>query len=66
MNAFTKQSHSYRDRKQTYGYQRGKWGNKLEVGVSRYNYVYKIDNKILLDRTGNYIQNPVRNHNGKK
>ena len=55
----TKQKQTHGHRKQTYGYQRGKWGNKLEVGVSRYNYVYKIDNKILLDRTGNYIQHLV-------
>ena len=38
-----------------------------KFGVSRYYYIYKIDKQqILLDSTGNYIQNPVRNHNGRK
>ena len=37
------------------------------IAVSRYKLVYIewINNKVLLDGTGNYIQYLVRNHNGK-
>ena len=28
--------------------------------------MYKIENKVLLNNTGNYIQNLVRNYNGKE
>ena len=38
-----------------------------EFGVSRYKLVYTewINNKVLLDSTGNCIRYLVRNHNGK-
>ena len=39
-----------------------------EFGVSRYKllYIEWIKNKVLLYSTGNYIQYPVINHNGKE
>ena len=39
-----------------------------EFGISRYKLLYtgKINNKILLYSTGNYIQYPAINHNGKE
>ena len=57
----------YIHRKQTCGCQRG--GVGWEFGVSRCKLVYTgwINNKVLLYRTGEYIQNPViLNHNGKE
>ena len=50
---------------------KGKGGNgggmDWEFGVSRYRllHIEWIDNKVLLYSTGNYIQYPVTNHNGK-
>jgi len=44
------------------------WGrDELGIGVSRCKllYIEWINNKILLYSTGNYIQYPVINHNGK-
>ena len=40
----------------------------LEFVVSRCQLIYTgwINNKVLLYSTGNYIQSPVINHNGKK
>ena len=29
-------------------------------------YIYRMNNKVLLCSTGNYIQYPVINHNGKE
>ena len=55
MNLFTKQKQTHRHRKQTYGYQKGKVGY----------YIKCINNKDLLYSTGNYIQYPMINHNGK-
>ena len=39
-----------------------------ELGISRYKllYIKYIKNKVLLYSTGNYIQYPVINHNGKE
>ena len=39
-----------------------------EFGLSRCKLVYikRINNKVLLYSTGNHIQNPVINHNGKE
>ena len=39
-----------------------------EVGVSRCKllYIERINNKVLLHSTENYIQYPVINHNGKE
>ena len=38
------------------------------LGISRYRQLYRgwINNKVLLYSTGNYIQYPVINHNGKE
>ena len=33
MNLFKKQKKTHRHRKQTYGYQRGKWGGRNKLGV---------------------------------
>ena len=43
-------------------------GMEWEFGISRCKLVYRewIDNKVLLYSTGNYIQSPVINHNGKE
>ena len=41
-----------------------------EFGISRFKLIYIltewINNKVLLYSTGNYIQYPVINHNGKE
>ena len=39
-----------------------------EFGISRYKLLYTewMNNKVLLYSTGNYIQYPVINHNGKE
>ena len=68
VNLFTKQKQTHRHRKQTYGYQRGKGGRiNQEFGISKYIllYIKQVNNKALLYSTGNYIQYPVINHNGK-
>ena len=36
-----------------------------EFGVSRYKLLRQMKNKVLLYSTGNYVQNPVTNYNGK-
>ena len=43
-------------------------GKDWELGISRCKLLYKewINNKVLLYSTGNYIQYPVINHNGKE
>ena len=43
-------------------------GMEWEVGVSRCKLLYRgwINNKVLLYSTGNYIQYPMINHNGKQ
>ena len=43
-------------------------GMEWEAGVSRCNllYIEWINNKALLYSTGNYIQYPMINHNGKE
>ena len=42
-------------------------GKDWEFGISRHNllYIECKNNKVLLYHTGNYIQYPVINHNGK-
>ena len=45
------------------------WGGKgWEFGISRckLSYIGRLNNKVLLYSTGNYIQHPVINHNGKE
>ena len=46
----------------------GEGGMDWEFGVSRCKllYIEQISNKVLLYNTGNYIQYPVINHNGKE
>ena len=47
----------------------GVWGRvDWEFGISRCKllYIEWINNKVLLYSTGNYIQYPVINHNGKE
>ena len=43
-------------------------GMEWEFGISRCKLLYIgwINNKVLLYSTGNYIQYPVTNHNGKE
>ena len=43
-------------------------GMEWEFGISRCKLLYKelINNKVLLYSTGNYIQYPVINHNGRE
>ena len=57
-------------REQTSGCQEGGcWGGmEWEVGVSRCKllYIEWINSKVLLYSTGNYIQYPMINHNGKE
>ena len=67
MNLPTKQKQTHRHRKQTSGCQGG-GRDGWEFGVSRCKLVYieQINNKALLYSTGNYIQYPVINHNGKE
>ena len=62
MNLFTKQKHTHRHRKQTYGYQMGKGGGiNQEVGINIYTLLYtkQIINKDLLYSTGNSTQYSV-------
>ena len=69
MNLFTKQKQTHRHRKQTCGYQRGKGMGRDKLGVwdqQIQTTIYEINNKVLLYSTGNYIQYPVINHNGKE
>ena len=46
----------------------GRKGMDWKVGINRckLGYIQWINNKALLYSTGNYIQNPVINHNGKE
>ena len=68
MNISMKQTHGHR--KQTVGCQGEGVGGGMEweVGVSRCKLLYIgwINNKVLLYSTGDYIQYPVINHNGKE
>ena len=65
-NELMKQKQTHRHREQLpWGRSQGRDG--LVVGISRYKVVYAgwINNNVLLYSTGNYIQYPVINHNGK-
>ena len=61
---------THRHREQTRGCQGGRGGGGMECkfGISRYKllYIEWINNKVLLYSTGNCIQYPVINHNGKE
>ena len=63
MNLFTKQKQTHRHRKQTCLLKgKGEEGINQELGISS----CKIDNKVLLFSTENYIQYLVITHNGKE
>ena len=66
----TKQKQTHRHREQTCGCQGEgtEEGMDWEFGISRCKLLYIgwINNKVLLYSTGNYIQYPVINHNGKE
>ena len=70
MNISTKQTQTYRYREQTSGCQGGGGGGgeDWECGINRCKLVYTgwINNKVLLYSSGNYVQYPVINHNGKE
>ena len=58
MNLFTKQKLNHRTRKQTYDYQRGKGGERInwETGINIYMLLYiKEISKNLLYSTGNSV-----------
>ena len=68
MNLSMIQKQTYGRRKQTYGQQGekgcgrdkfGVWDQQIQITI------YKINNKVQIYSTGNYIQYPVINHNGK-
>ena len=63
MKLFTKQKQTHRLRKQTYSYQRGKVGGRIdwEFGIDIYTLLYlkQITNKVLLYSTGNSAQYSV-------
>ena len=70
MSLSTKQKQTHRRREQTCGCQGGGSGGEMdwEFGISRCKllYIEWINKKVLLYSTGNYIQYPVINHNGKE
>ena len=68
MNLPTEQKQTHRQREQTYcqGVGVGKgWTGNLELADATVTYEW-INNKVLLYSTGNYIQHPGINHNGKE
>ena len=71
MNISTKQKQTHRHREQTCGCQGGGGvgvGKDWEIGISRCKIlcIGWINNKVLPYSTGNYIQYPLINHNGKE
>ena len=70
MNLSTKQKQTHRHREQTCDCQGGggKGGMDWEFGAGRCKLLHLewINNKVLMYSTGNYIQYPVINHNGKE
>ena len=71
MNLLTKQKQTHRHREQTCGCQGGGGlggGMDWEFGVGRCKLLHLewINNKVPLYSTGNYIQSPGINHNGKE
>ena len=63
-----KQTHRHRERLVVAKGETGGRGKNWEFGISRCKLLYIgwINNKVLLYSTGNYIQYPVINHNGKE
>ena len=68
MDLSVKQKQTHRHREQTCGCEGGGGGEGMDWEISRckLSYIGWRNNRILLDSTGNYIQYPVRNHNGKE
>ena len=70
MNLSTKQKQTHRHREQTCGCQGagGGRGMEWEFGVGRCKLLHLewIKDKVLMYSTGNYIQYPLINHNGKE
>ena len=70
MNLSMKQKQTHRHREQTCSCQSRGCGGGMdwEFGVSRCQllYIEWVNNNVLLYSTGNYIQYPVINHNGKE
>ena len=70
MNLSTKQKQTQRHRIQIYGYQVGKVGRGInqEFWINRYTvlYIKQINNKDLLQSTGNSTQYPVMTFMGKE
>ena len=68
MNLPMKQKQYHGNREQTCGYQVVGARDRWEFRVSRCKllHIEWINNKVLLYRSGNYIQYPVINHNGKE
>ena len=71
MNLSMKQKQTHKHRKQTGHCPKGGRVREVkdwEFGISRRKLLYIgwIKNKVLLYSTGNYIQYPVANHNGKE
>ena len=70
MNLPMKQKQTHRHKEQPCGCQGGGGGRGMdwEFGISRCKLLYTewINNKVLLYSTGNYIQYPMINHNGKE
>ena len=69
MNLYIKQKWTHRQRKQTFGYQRGeRWGGtSQEFGININTLLYRkqMTNKDLLYSTGNYTQYFVVAYKGK-
>ena len=70
MNLLKKQKQTHGQRKQTYGYRRGKgWGGiNQEFGINIYAllYIKQVTKKDLLYSTENYTQYLVLTYNGQK
>ena len=70
MSLSANQKQTHRHREQTCGYREGKNGEGMdrEFGVSRCKLlcIKWINSKVLLLSTGNYLQYPAMNHNGKE
>ena len=67
MNLSTKQKQTHRHREQTHGCQEGVGEGWIgSMGLADANYIGRINSKVLLYSTENYIQFPVINHNGKE
>ena len=68
MHLSTRQKQTNRHKEQTCGCQGDGGGMDWEFGISRCKllYIEWKNNKVLLYSTGNYIQYPGINHNGKE